>query len=61
MLAAPFFYALLAELEAEALGAERALARIDEALALAHQVEHRASSPSCIACAAKSLLKRDPG
>jgi hypothetical protein len=41
MLAALFFYAILAELEAQALGAERALTRIDEGLALAHQLDQR--------------------
>ena len=36
-----FYTGLLAELEAETLGAESALARIDEAMALARQVENR--------------------
>ena len=36
-----FYKALLAELEAETLGLESALARIDEAMALARQVENR--------------------
>ena len=49
------FYALLAELEAETFGAERALARIDEAFALAHQLGRTWNSRSSIACAAKSF------
>ena len=60
MLAAPIFYALLAELEAETLGAERALARIDEALALARQIEHRANLPFAHLLRGEILLKRDP-
>ena len=55
----PFYSVLLAELEMETLGADRALARIDEALALAHQGEaqhlaflHRLRGDI--------LLKRDP-
>ena len=55
-----FFYALLAELEAETLGAERALARIDEALALAHQLEQRAELAFFHRLRGEILLKRDP-
>jgi predicted ATPase len=60
MLAAPIFYALLAELEAETLGAERALARIDEALALAHQLGQRAELAFFHRLRGEILLKRDP-
>ena len=60
MLAAPFFYALLAELEAQALGAERALARIDEALALADQIDQRDCLSSMHRIRGEILLKRDP-
>ena len=38
---AVFYTGLLAELEAETLGAESALGRTDEAMALAHQAEYR--------------------
>ena len=57
---APFFYALLAELEAETLGAESALARIDEALALADQVDNRGYLPFMHRLRGEILLKRDP-
>ena len=60
MLAAPTFYALLAELEAETFGAERALARIDEALALAHQLGQRAELAFFHRLRGEILLKRDP-
>ena len=60
MLAAPIFYALLAELEAETLGAERAMARIDEALALAHQLGQRAELAFFHRLRGEILLKRDP-
>ena len=60
MLAAPIFYALLAELEAETFGAERALARIDEALALAHQLGQRAELAFFHRLRGEILLKRDP-
>jgi predicted ATPase len=60
MLDAPFFYALLAELEAEALDAERALARIDEALALAIQIEQRCHLAFMHRLRGQILLKRDP-
>jgi predicted ATPase len=40
-----FYTGLLAELEAETLGAESALARIDEAFRLSNQVEHHCSLP----------------
>ena len=60
MLDAPFFYALLAELEAEALDAERALAGIDEALALAIQIEQRCHLAFMHRLRGHILLKRDP-
>ena len=60
MLDAPFFYALLAELEAEALDAERALAGIDEALALAIQIEQRCHLAFMHRLPGQILLKRDP-
>ena len=49
-----FYTGLLAELEAETLGAESALARIDEAMALARQVENRCDLAFLIFCAANS-------
>jgi hypothetical protein len=51
---------LLAELEAETLGGERALARIDEAMALARQVETRCNLPFLDLLRGKLLLERDP-
>ena len=60
MLNAPFFYALLAELEAQALGAERALARIDKALALADQIDQRDCLSSMHRIRGEILLKGDP-
>jgi hypothetical protein len=51
---------LLAELEAETLGGERALARIDEAMALARQVETRCNLPFLHLLRGKLLLERDP-
>jgi tetratricopeptide (TPR) repeat protein len=57
---APFFKGLLAELEAETLGAERGLARIDEAVALARQVETRCNLPFLHLLRGKLLLERDP-
>jgi class 3 adenylate cyclase len=60
MLAVPLFYALLAELEAETFGAERALARIDEALALAHQLEQRSELAFFHRLRGEILLKHDP-
>jgi hypothetical protein len=55
-----FFKGLLAELEAETLGAEPALARIDEAIALARQVEIRCNLPFLYLLRGKLLLERDP-
>ena len=55
-----FFKGLLAELEAETLGAESALARIDEAMALAGQVETRCNLPFLHLLRGKLLLERDP-
>jgi ATP/maltotriose-dependent transcriptional regulator MalT len=57
--AMPFYYALLAELEAETLGAHRALARIDDALALAHQIENWYVFPLLHRVRGEILLKRD--
>ena len=51
---------LLAELEAETLGADSALARIDEAFGLSDQVEHRCSLPFLHRLRGEILLKRDP-
>jgi predicted ATPase len=55
-----FYKGLLAELEAETLGAENALARIDEAMALARQVETRCNVPFLHLLRGKLLLERDP-
>ena len=55
-----FYTGLLAELEAETLGADSALARIDEALSLSEQVEHRCSLPFLHRLRGELLLKRDP-
>jgi predicted ATPase len=55
-----FYKALLAELEEETLGAEAALARIDEAMALVQQVETRCNLPFLHLLRGKLLLERDP-
>ena len=55
-----FYNGLLAELEAETLGPESALARIDEAMALARQVENRCNLPFPHLLRGELLLKRDP-
>jgi predicted ATPase len=55
-----FYTGLLAELEAETLEAESALARIDEAFRLSEQVEHRCSLPFLHRLRGEILLKRDP-
>jgi hypothetical protein len=55
-----FFKGLLAELEAKTLGLESALARIDEAMALARQVETRCNLPFLDLLRGEFLLKRDP-
>jgi hypothetical protein len=55
-----FYTGLLAELEAETLGAESALARIDEAFRLSEQVEHGCSLPFLHRLRGEILLKRDP-
>jgi predicted ATPase len=52
--------ALLAELEAETLGADSALVRIDEALALARQGEIHCDLPFPYLLRGEFLLKRDP-
>jgi hypothetical protein len=50
---------LLAELEAETLGAESALLRIDDALTLAHQIEQRGQLALTHRLRGDILLKRD--
>jgi hypothetical protein len=55
-----FYTGLLAQLEAETLGAEAALARIDEALRLSSTVEHRCSLPFLHCLRGEFLLKRNP-
>ena len=55
-----FYEGLLAELEAETLGPESALARIDEAMALARQVETRCNLSFLHLLRGKLLLQRDP-
>ncbi len=59
-LGAGFYTGLLAELEAETLGAESALSRIDEAFALALQVDHRSDLAFLHRLRGDILLKRDP-
>jgi class 3 adenylate cyclase/predicted ATPase len=53
-------HVLLAELEAETLGAERALSRIDDALTLAHQIEQRNELAFIHRLRGEIMLKRDP-
>jgi predicted ATPase len=55
----PFGHVLLAELEAETLGADRALARIDDALTLAHQIEQRGELAFIHRLRGEIMLKRD--
>jgi class 3 adenylate cyclase/predicted ATPase len=55
-----FYTGLLAQLEAEALGAESALARIDEAFRLSNAVKHGCSLPFLHRLRGEILLKRDP-
>ena len=55
-----FYTGLLAQLEAETLGADGALARIDEAFRLSEQVEHGCSLPFLHRLRGEILLKRDP-
>jgi predicted ATPase len=55
-----FDMGLLAELETETLGGERALARIDEAIALTREVETRCNLPFLHLLRGKLLLDRDP-
>jgi predicted ATPase len=55
-----FVTVLLAELEAGTVGAERALARIDEAIALARQVDGRCDFPFLHLLRGKLLLGHDP-
>jgi predicted ATPase len=56
----PWFQGLLAELEAEEQDFEGALARIDEALALAHETGAHASDAFLHRLRGEILLKRDP-
>jgi predicted ATPase len=56
-----FYTGLLAQLEAETLGANSALTRIDEAFRLSNQVEHRCSLPFLHRLRGEILLRRDPG
>jgi hypothetical protein len=58
--AAWYYTAALAELELQTLGAEAALVRIDEALALACQVDFRGRLPYAHRLRGDILLKRDP-
>ena len=51
---------MLAELEAETLGADSALTQIDEAFRLSEQVEHRCSLPFLHRLRGEILLKSDP-
>ena len=55
-----FYNGLLAQLEAETLGADSALARIDEAFGLSNEIEHRCSLPFLHRLRGEILLKRDP-
>ena len=55
-----FYLGLLAQLEAEAVGAERALVRVDEALALVHHGEVRVCLSFLHRLRGDILLKRDP-
>ena len=55
-----FVTVLLAELEAGTVGAEKALARIDEAITLARQVDSRSDFPFLHLLRSKLLLERDP-
>jgi tetratricopeptide (TPR) repeat protein len=55
-----FYTGLLAELEAETLGAESALARVDEAMALGRQVDNRCNLPFIHLLHGKLLLEHDP-
>jgi predicted ATPase/class 3 adenylate cyclase len=56
----PLYRGLLAELEAEGQGAQPALARIDEALALASRTGERWTDAFLHCIRGKILLKRDP-
>ena len=55
-----FYNVLLAELEGETLGADSALARIDEALALARQVDNRCDFAFPYRLRGEILIERDP-
>jgi predicted ATPase len=59
-LSVQFFQGLLAELEAETLGADSALTRIDEALAVAHQVNQHCDLAFLHRLRGEILLKREP-
>jgi predicted ATPase len=54
-----FYTGLLAELEAETMGADSALELVDDAFRLSHQVEHRCSLPFLHRLRGEILLKRD--
>ena len=56
-----FLVALLAELELQALGADSALTRIDEALAHARASEYRCDLPFAYLLRGEILLKLHPG
>jgi tetratricopeptide (TPR) repeat protein len=60
-LAVAFHLALLADLEVETLDADSALARIDEALAQAHQVDYHCDLAVLHRFRGEILLKLDPG
>jgi predicted ATPase len=56
----PFFQGLLAELEVDTLGANEAVARIDEALALAYRTDYRCDLAFLHRLRGEILLKRNP-
>jgi predicted ATPase len=56
----PLFYGLLAHLEAETLGADAALPRIDDGLRLAHEIEHRCDLALIHRLRSEILLRRNP-
>jgi predicted ATPase len=55
-----FYNVLLAELEGETLGADSALARVDEALTLARQVDNRCDFAFPHRLRGEILIERDP-
>jgi predicted ATPase len=56
----PYFQGLLAELEVDTLGADQAMARIDEALALAYRTDYRCDLAFLHHLRGENLLKRNP-